>query len=98
MAALGAGAVEAGLPMIDKREILEAASALGLLPNVVEKDYVLGWVLAGIHAHPELYTAPQSFDAAGPLLGGLHVPALRARERDMARLRLTRTRLHAISK
>ena len=40
--------------MIDKREILEAASALGLLPNVVEKDYVLGWVLAGIHAHPEL--------------------------------------------
>ncbi len=40
--------------MIDKREILEAASALKLLPNVVEKDYVLGWVLAGIHAHPEL--------------------------------------------
>ncbi len=30
--------------MIDKREILEAASALGLLPNVVEKDYVLGWL------------------------------------------------------
>ncbi len=40
--------------MIDKREILETASALGLLPNVVEKDYVLSWVLAGIHAHPEL--------------------------------------------
>jgi predicted nucleotidyltransferase component of viral defense system len=40
--------------MIDKREILETASALGLLPNVVEKDYVLGWLLAGIHAHPEL--------------------------------------------
>ena len=40
--------------MIDKREILEAASALGLLPGVVEKDYVLGWVLAGINAHPEL--------------------------------------------
>ena len=40
--------------MIDKREILETASALGLLPNVVEKDYVLGWVLAGINAHPEL--------------------------------------------
>ncbi len=33
--------------MIDKREILETASALGLLPNVVEKDYVLGWMLAG---------------------------------------------------
>ena len=40
--------------MIDKRETLEAASALGLLPSVVEKDYVLGWILAGIHAHPEL--------------------------------------------
>ncbi len=24
------------------------------LPNVVEKDYVLGWVLAGINAHPRL--------------------------------------------
>lgn len=40
--------------MIDKREILEAASALGLLPSVVEKDYVLGWLLAGINAHAEL--------------------------------------------
>ncbi|MFT4102512.1 MAG: nucleotidyl transferase AbiEii/AbiGii toxin family protein [Burkholderiaceae bacterium] len=40
--------------MIDKREILEMASALGLLPNVVEKDYVLGWLLAGISTHPEL--------------------------------------------
>jgi len=30
--------------MIDKREILEAASALKLLPSIVEKDYVLGWV------------------------------------------------------
>lgn len=40
--------------MIDKREILETASALGLLPNVVEKDYVLGWLLAGIDAHPDL--------------------------------------------
>ncbi len=40
--------------MIDRREILETASALGLLPNVVEKDYVLGWLLAGINAHAEL--------------------------------------------
>jgi len=40
--------------MIDKRDILEAASALGLLPSVVEKDYVLGWLLAGINANPEL--------------------------------------------
>lgn len=34
--------------MIGKREILETASALGLLPNVVEKDCALGWLLAGI--------------------------------------------------
>lgn len=40
--------------MIDKREILEQASALGLLPSIVEKDYVLGWLLAGIDAHPVL--------------------------------------------
>jgi L-arabinose isomerase len=36
--------------MIDKREILEAASSLSLLPNIVEKDYVLGWIIAGINA------------------------------------------------
>ena len=40
--------------MSDKREVLEIASTLSLLPNVVEKDYVLGWLLAGIYAHPEL--------------------------------------------
>jgi hypothetical protein len=28
--------------MIDRREILEAASALSLLPSIVEQDYVLG--------------------------------------------------------
>lgn len=43
--------------MIDKREVLETASALGLLPNVVEKDYVLGWLLAGVNAHPEISDA-----------------------------------------
>jgi len=40
--------------MIDKREILEISSSLGLQPSVVEKDYVLGWLLAGINAHPKL--------------------------------------------
>jgi predicted nucleotidyltransferase component of viral defense system len=40
--------------MIDRREILEAASSFSLLPNVVEKDYALGWILAGINAHEEL--------------------------------------------
>lgn len=43
-----------GCRVIDKREILEAASSFGLSPHVVEKDYVLGWLLAGIHAHEEI--------------------------------------------
>lgn len=40
--------------MIDRREILEAASAFTLQPGVVEKDYVLGWILAGIGVHEQL--------------------------------------------
>ena len=38
--------------MIDRLEILELAGEVGLEPNVVEKDYVLGWILAGISEHP----------------------------------------------
>lgn len=38
--------------MIDRQEILEFAGEVGLDPNVVEKDYVLGWMLAGISNHP----------------------------------------------
>jgi predicted nucleotidyltransferase component of viral defense system len=38
--------------MIDRQEILELAADVGLEPNVVEKDYVLGWILAGISQHP----------------------------------------------
>jgi predicted nucleotidyltransferase component of viral defense system len=51
---VGAGGLESRGLMIDKREILETASSFLLLPNVVEKDYVLGWILAGINAHEEL--------------------------------------------
>ena len=40
--------------MIDRREILSAAGNLGLLPGTVEKDYVLGWLLAGICNHPTI--------------------------------------------
>ncbi len=43
--------------MIDRRELLASASNLGLLPNVVEKDYVLGWLLAGIFNHAALRDA-----------------------------------------
>lgn len=40
--------------MIGKAELLETAGKLGLRPDVVEKDYVLGWTLAGIFAHAAL--------------------------------------------
>ena len=33
---------------------MEFAREFGLAPNVVEKDYVLGWLLAGISSHAEL--------------------------------------------
>lgn len=37
--------------MISKEEILRIAGQLGLGPQVVEKDYALGWLLAGISAN-----------------------------------------------
>jgi predicted nucleotidyltransferase component of viral defense system len=40
--------------MIDRREIIDAGTKYGLNPHVVEKDLILGWVLAGIYAHDEL--------------------------------------------
>jgi predicted nucleotidyltransferase component of viral defense system len=40
--------------VIDKREIIDSATAPGLNPHVVEKDYVLGWLLWGIHNHDAL--------------------------------------------
>jgi predicted nucleotidyltransferase component of viral defense system len=40
--------------VIDKREILELAEQTSLNPHVIEKDYVLGWMLAGIYNHDEL--------------------------------------------
>ena len=36
--------------MINRGEICNISRTLGLLPHVVEKDYVLGWVLAGVHS------------------------------------------------
>jgi len=39
--------------MIDRQEIMELARELGLRPDVVEKDYVLGWILEGIYVIPE---------------------------------------------
>lgn len=40
--------------MIDRREISDFSGEFGLAANVIEKDYVLGWLLAGISSHAEL--------------------------------------------
>lgn len=40
--------------MIGKQEIIDSATILGLNPHVVEKDYVLGWLLWGISQQGEL--------------------------------------------
>lgn len=42
--------------MITRQEIVDLAREFGLNPNVVEKDYVLGWLLAGISNHATLQT------------------------------------------
>lgn len=40
--------------MIERREILAMAGTMGLRPDVIEKDYALGWLLAGIYNHPAI--------------------------------------------
>lgn len=40
--------------MIEKNEILRMANELGLRPDTIEKDYVLGWMLWGINQHPAI--------------------------------------------
>jgi len=42
--------------MIRNQDILDRAAEWQLRADVVEKDYVLGWLLAGIAAHPETRT------------------------------------------
>ena len=39
--------------MIEKSEIITMANSLSLSPDTVEKDYVLSWLLWGIHNHPD---------------------------------------------
>jgi hypothetical protein len=42
--------------MITKQEILDFAQITAIRPDVVEKDYVLSWILAGIQATKPNYT------------------------------------------
>jgi len=41
--------------MISKPEIMDLSREFSLEVRIVEKDYVLGWLLAGIAAHPHLF-------------------------------------------
>ncbi|NCP44603.1 MAG: WYL domain-containing protein [Sphingomonadales bacterium] len=40
--------------MISKQEIINSATNMSLTPHVVEKDFALGWILAGIYANEKL--------------------------------------------
>ena len=40
--------------MISKNEIIEIATSNNISPQVIEKDYVLGWILAGINQHESI--------------------------------------------
>jgi len=40
--------------LIDRQEVMDFPREFGLTPNVIKKDYVLGWTLAGISNHSEL--------------------------------------------
>jgi len=40
--------------LIDRQEVMDFSWEFGLNANVIEKDYLIGWVLAGISRNPEL--------------------------------------------
>jgi predicted nucleotidyltransferase component of viral defense system len=42
--------------MIDRQEILALSREMGLEANIIEKDYALGWILAGINVNDHLRT------------------------------------------
>ena len=43
--------------MINKQEILQQAQKLKLMPNIIEKDYIIGWILFGIANNTQIYNA-----------------------------------------
>ena len=50
--------------MIDRSEVLTIAGERDLQVDMIEKDYVLGWMLTGIFAHPVL--GPRRWTGPGP--------------------------------
>jgi hypothetical protein len=56
--------------MIDRREILDVARDLSLEERVVEKDYVLGWLLAGTYGRGIIFARRRQGDPANQHLHG----------------------------
>lgn len=58
--------------MIEKSEIITMANSLSLSPDTVEKDYVLSWLLWGIHNHPDSVLRRFGFHSNGcsPFISG----------------------------
>jgi hypothetical protein len=40
--------------MVSREDLVAVADATGLTPPVIEKDYILGWLLKGVYQHPTL--------------------------------------------
>jgi len=40
--------------LISRQEVMDFSREFALAPSIVEKDYVLGWILAGISNHTKL--------------------------------------------
>lgn len=64
--------------MIDRQEIMEHADGFGLGANIIEKDYVLGWLLAGISGHPDAF--PNWIFKGGTCLRKCHLETYRFSE------------------
>ena len=64
--------------MIDKSEVMAFARKFHLRASVVEKDYVLGWMLAGIFNHPA--TGGQWVFKGGTCLKKCHIDTQRFSE------------------
>lgn len=43
--------------MIDKREVMDFSREFGINANVIEKDYIIGWMLSGISNHAQLISS-----------------------------------------
>ena len=60
MACVGAARLDGDeSSVIDRAEILRLANEVGLEARIVEKDYILGWVLAGIYRDLFLGACPR---------------------------------------